>query len=100
MSLSAKGPSLRASTACLTYPDDAAQLVEEQVVVPACVQALLYVAVQLVHHSLHVRVLVLEHKDNVSEAWLKRGETPGVGNGLLQQLRALAVDRLQSAAGR
>lgn len=62
-------------------------------VVPACVQALLYVAVQLVHHSLHVRVLVLEHKDNRSEAWLKHSETPGVGNGLLQQLRALAVDR-------
>lgn len=60
---------------CLTYPDDAAQFIEEQVVVPTCVQALFYVAVQLVHNALHVRVLVLEHRENTSEAWLKDSQS-------------------------
>lgn len=44
----------------LTCPDDAAQLVQQQLVVPARVQPLLDVAVQFVHDPLHVRILVLE----------------------------------------
>lgn len=43
----------------LTYLDDTAELVQEQLVVPARVQPLLDVAVQLVHDTLHVRILVL-----------------------------------------
>lgn len=44
----------------LTCSDDAAQLVQQQLVVPARVQPLLDVAVQLIHYSLHVRILVLQ----------------------------------------
>lgn len=43
----------------LTYFNDATQFIEEQLVIASCVQTLLYVAVQLIHHSLHIRILVL-----------------------------------------
>lgn len=39
--------------------DDVGQLVEQEFVVSSSVQALLHVAVELVHHALHVCVLVL-----------------------------------------
>lgn len=49
----------RGARASLTDLDDAAEFVQEQLVVPARVQPLFYVAVQFIHDSLHVRILVL-----------------------------------------
>ncbi len=39
--------------------DDVAQLIEQEFVVSSSVQALLHVAVEFVHHTLHICVLVL-----------------------------------------
>lgn len=39
--------------------DDIAQLIEQEFVVSSSVQALLHVAVELIHHPLHICVLVL-----------------------------------------
>lgn len=39
--------------------DDAAQLIEQKFVVSSCVQPLLHVAVEFIHHTLHICVLVL-----------------------------------------
>lgn len=39
--------------------NNVAQLIEQEFVVSSSVQALLYVAVQFIHHALHIRVLVL-----------------------------------------
>lgn len=49
-----------------TCLDDVAQLIEQELIVSSSVQALLYVAVELVHHALHICVLVLldtRHKE-------------------------------------
>lgn len=46
--------------------DDVAQLIEQEFIVSSSVQALLYVAVEFVHHALHICVLVLldtRHKE-------------------------------------
>lgn len=46
--------------------DDVAQLIEQEFIVSSSVQALLYVAVEFVHHTLHICVLVLldtRHKE-------------------------------------
>ena len=42
-----------------TFFDDVAQLIEQEFVVSSSVQALLHVAVEFVHHTLHIWVLVL-----------------------------------------
>lgn len=42
-----------------TFFDDVAQLIEQEFVVSSSVQALLHVAVEFVHHTLHICVLVL-----------------------------------------
>lgn len=39
--------------------NDVAQLIEQEFVVSSSVQALLHVAVEFVHHTLHICVLVL-----------------------------------------
>lgn len=39
--------------------DDVTQLIEQEFVVSSSVQALLHVAVEFVHHTLHICVLVL-----------------------------------------
>lgn len=43
----------------VTCFDDVTELVEQELVVSSSVQTLLHVAVQFVHHSLHICVLVL-----------------------------------------
>lgn len=45
--------------AAFTCFDDVTKLVEQELVVSSSVQTLLHVAVQFVHHSLHICVLVL-----------------------------------------
>lgn len=48
----------------ITCFDDVTQLIEQEFVVSSSVQALLYVAVEFIHHTLHICVLVLLDKTN------------------------------------